>query len=302
MNSLLVRVGVDQAFGHWNSPVDPVDLDFVYVPIPEAKDREFNPGLATSYSQVRPALESFGKAHGAGRGADLPFGLADRKMHLDPDFDRLTYGDVGIRRGRALCDFSRGDLVVFYAGMRPITPCEHKLLYAIVGFYEVAEIVRAGDVQRDRWRENAHTRRADFPAGRDRSRDARAERPSAPLPPDRRIPESCVPSPARPARGMGWDFGEGRLPPAERRAAQLPGAAPIPRLVPGAEAGAGRGEQPGEWCVGTDGKGEGMTDRVHIVMLRQPGSHEGEARTDPFYEFGCFGLTGCHSNSRRSQR
>lgn len=164
MNSLLVRVGVDQAFGHWNSPVDPVDLDFVYVPIPESKDREFNPGLATSYSQVRPALEAFERAHSAGKGAVLPDGLADRKMHLDPDFDRLTYGDVGLRRGRALCDFSRGDLVVFYAGMRPITPCEHKLLYAIVGFYEVAEIVRAGDVQRDRWRENAHTRRADFPA------------------------------------------------------------------------------------------------------------------------------------------
>ncbi|MGB8932233.1 MAG: hypothetical protein WCC48_13400 [Anaeromyxobacteraceae bacterium] len=28
----------------------------------------------------------------------------------------------------------------------------------------MAEIVRAGDVQRERWRENAHTRRADFPA------------------------------------------------------------------------------------------------------------------------------------------
>ncbi|MGB8932232.1 MAG: hypothetical protein WCC48_13395 [Anaeromyxobacteraceae bacterium] len=40
-----------------------------------------------------------------------------------------------------------------------------------------------------------------------------------------------------------------------------------------------------------------MTDRVHIVMLRQPGSYVGEARTDPFYEFGCFGLTGCHSTN-----
>jgi hypothetical protein len=45
-----------------------------------------------------------------------------------------------------------------------------------------------------------------------------------------------------------------------------------------------------------------MTDRVHIVMLRQPGSHVGEARTDPFYEFGCFGLTGCHSTNIMSDK
>jgi hypothetical protein len=45
-----------------------------------------------------------------------------------------------------------------------------------------------------------------------------------------------------------------------------------------------------------------MTDRVHIVMLRQPKSHAGEARTDPFYEFGCFGLTGCHSANIMSDK
>ena len=34
---------------------------------------------------------------------------------------------------------------------------------------------------------------------------------------------------------------------------------------------------------------------VIVVMLRQPTRELTESRTDPMYEFGCFGLTGCHS-------
>ena len=34
MNALLVRIGVDQAYGGWNAPVD-AEGRFVYVPIPE---------------------------------------------------------------------------------------------------------------------------------------------------------------------------------------------------------------------------------------------------------------------------
>jgi hypothetical protein len=34
MKALLVRIGVDQAYGGWNTPVD-AEGRFVYVPIPE---------------------------------------------------------------------------------------------------------------------------------------------------------------------------------------------------------------------------------------------------------------------------
>lgn len=37
-------------------------------------------------------------------------------------------------------------------------------------------------------------------------------------------------------------------------------------------------------------------DRVIIVMLRQPRS-DSDVRTDPFFEFGSFGLTGCHASN-----
>lgn len=41
-----------------------------------------------------------------------------------------------------------------------------------------------------------------------------------------------------------------------------------------------------------------MPDRVIFVMLRQPDrSDPEESRSDPFYEFGCFGITGCHQTN-----
>ena len=33
MRAYLVRVGVDQAFGAWNAPIDPRTNEFVYVPV-----------------------------------------------------------------------------------------------------------------------------------------------------------------------------------------------------------------------------------------------------------------------------
>ncbi len=162
MRALLVRVGIDQAAGGWNAPVDPDTLDFVYVPIPESAKRRFTPGLATTYAGLECALAGFRARFANASGAVLPEALAHRNTHLDPDFDRLTYGDVGLRRGRALCSFERGDLVVFFAGLRPIRPCAQRLLYALIGVFRVASVARAGDVPRARWGDNAHTRRRDF--------------------------------------------------------------------------------------------------------------------------------------------
>jgi len=152
MKATLVRVGVDQAFGGWNAPVDPDTNEFVYVPIPD--DVPFQPGLATPYDDLVRAVQGL-----AGGSIALPPKLRGRNMHLDPDFSHLTYGDNGERRGRGIAGFEAGDLVVFFAGLRPIRPCAHRLLYAIIGLYRVAETARLGDVLAARWHENAHTRR-----------------------------------------------------------------------------------------------------------------------------------------------
>lgn len=159
MRAYLVRVGADQTFGGWNAPVDPRTNEFVYVPIPEGSPQ--HPRLRTPYELVRPALARFAEAHPEApfRAVELPAELARGAMHLDPDFSALTYGDTA-RRGRSLSDLEPGDVVAFYAGLRPVTACAHALLYAIVGLYRVLEVVRLGSVPPARWHENAHTRRS----------------------------------------------------------------------------------------------------------------------------------------------
>jgi hypothetical protein len=117
--------------------------------------------MAVSFGPFREALAAFSPSGStASRGACVLPELLDRRYpHLDPDFGRLTYGDNGLRRGRALCDLVAGDLLVFFAGLRPVSPCPHRLIYAIIGLYRVAEVVLLKDVPRDRWAENAHTRK-----------------------------------------------------------------------------------------------------------------------------------------------
>jgi hypothetical protein len=161
MRATLVRVGIDQAYGRWNGPVDPETNDFVYVPIPEGARAPQHPALATTYRTVARALAMFSsKRPGIPvQFVNLPQDLTDTATHLDPDFEQLTYGDNGERRGKAITTFEKGDVIVFYAGLRPVTPCPHRLVYALVGFYQVASVSRVSDFPASRWNENAHLRR-----------------------------------------------------------------------------------------------------------------------------------------------
>jgi hypothetical protein len=49
---ILVRVGIDQAFGGWNAPVDPVTHEFVYVPIPDRANLTRNSPSRSDSAQV----------------------------------------------------------------------------------------------------------------------------------------------------------------------------------------------------------------------------------------------------------
>lgn len=162
MRATLVRIGIDQAYGAWNAPMDPSTNEFVYVPIPEGSKVLQHPHLATTFASVEPALARFARARGdvAPGLVTLPAALAGAATHLDPDFEQLTYGDNGERRGKAITTFEHGDVIVFYAGLRPIRPCAHRLVYALVGLYRVAAVARVSDFPRARWHENAHLRRA----------------------------------------------------------------------------------------------------------------------------------------------
>lgn len=86
-----------------------------------------------------------------------PKTLQQRNMHLDPDFEHLTYGDNGMRRGAGIATLGRDDLLVFYAGLRSIVDPK-ELVYALAGLFVVEEVVRAVHVPAERRHQNAHTR------------------------------------------------------------------------------------------------------------------------------------------------
>lgn len=150
MNGLLVRVGADQSAegGSWNGPVDSASGEFVYVAIPES--RPVHAGAERPYAALVPSLARFG--------ISLPTALRDRRMHLDPDFDHLTYGDQGERAKQLRAALRPGDFVAFYAGLAD-TRGATRLVYGLIGLLVVERMERAVDVPRDRRDINAHTRR-----------------------------------------------------------------------------------------------------------------------------------------------
>lgn len=161
IRAILVRIGIDQAFGNWNAPVAE-DGSFVFVPIPEGENTKFRSGQERCYSEVVPHLDQFGVTHQhqESRNVTLPLALRDKPMHLDPDFDFLTYGDDGNRRGSSIKSLTEDDLLVFYAGLRPIYPTKHRLIYALVGLFTIEDVSIVKDVPKSRWHANAHTRKA----------------------------------------------------------------------------------------------------------------------------------------------
>jgi Nucleotide modification associated domain 3 len=161
MRAVLVRVGIDQEYGHWNAPVDPKSKRFVYVPIPE--NQKPLPGLVRPFDEVLPALQAFSSELQSkdAEGPEFPRVLLGCPMHLDPDFQNLTYGDNGDARGAKVKSLKKDDLVVFYAGLRPVG-VRRGLVYALVGLYVVEEIVGAKEVPQNRWQQNADTRKLEI--------------------------------------------------------------------------------------------------------------------------------------------
>lgn len=163
MRAVLIRVGADGTSdgGEWNAPVHRPSGRFVYIPIIE-DTVAFHPGTERRFDEVDKPLFQFLSEHREPlthwrRRMDAKLG---QPMHLDPDYEHLTYGDNGARRGSVFHGFGPGDLIVFYSGLRAV-PREDDLVYAMVGVYVIDEIVKSATLVEDsRRHENAHTRKA----------------------------------------------------------------------------------------------------------------------------------------------
>lgn len=158
MNALLVRVGADTSKdgGRWNGPVDAQSGKFVYVPIPEKQ--QVYASMEKPYSGLAPVLSTFG--------ISLPIRLRTQHMHLDPDFDHLTYGDTR-ERAKQIRDYLRpDDLIVFYAGLSDVRS-KARLIYAVVGVFVVEKFRLAIDIPPTDRDINAHSRRELKPDAQD---------------------------------------------------------------------------------------------------------------------------------------
>ncbi len=166
MNGLLVRVGADLSIGggSWNGPVDRSTGEFVYVAIPESST--VHSGLEKPYSSLAPALSEFG--------VELPTHLRTRHMHLDPDFQHLTYGDQGERAKQLRTSLGTGDLIVFYAGLADVRGAP-QLVYALIGLFVVEAFVLATEVVPQERNMNAHSCRVLSPGAKDVIARGRAE-------------------------------------------------------------------------------------------------------------------------------
>ena len=164
IKGLLMRVGIDQTYGKYNAPINPSTNDYIYLPIPTNSNIS-KAGMETTYYKALPYIKSWGLRNDVTR--TLPPNLMKDKnqketgdCHLDPDFDFSTYGDQSIEsgRGRRVSQLNEGDFIAFFASFKPITPCEHNLIYALYGIMFVDKVLRVADVPEEDMRKNAHTR------------------------------------------------------------------------------------------------------------------------------------------------
>ncbi len=158
MKGLLVRVGIDQAYGQWNAPCRE-DGSFCYIPMRPQREEKFDQGFKTTYADFAQDYQLF-----AGSESHFPKKL-DEYCHLDPDFRFSTYGDIKSTRGKKIKNYfdrSTENFIAFYASFRPLGRAQEPLVYAIIGFYCFQNVSLAREVPPDRRNQNAHTRLVDY--------------------------------------------------------------------------------------------------------------------------------------------
>lgn len=152
--ALLLRVGIDSGCGGTLGPIF-ADDTFEYVLIPERPEHQSPRSLF--YDQL-PAR------HGGTLAQYVPPRYRRGAAHYDPEFETFTYGDPTRNKRRQLLRLDEGDLLLFYAGLRPLESREPARLY-LIGYFTIAavECVEPGDIwpapEYEHLLGNAHLRR-----------------------------------------------------------------------------------------------------------------------------------------------
>ena len=131
MRVVLLRVGVDTGSGGIHGPLFK-NGSFELIPIPDG------------FQKTGVSIQTYGNTagrHGRKLIHYFPKRLHnsrhDRAIHLDPEFETFTYGDPVILKSR-LRELEKGDLLVFYAGLKGWEFESEPALY-IIGYFEIAK-------------------------------------------------------------------------------------------------------------------------------------------------------------------
>jgi len=155
MKALLLRVGIDKGSGGTYGPIFD-DGSFEFVPIPET----YRSCTAATYG------ERIGRK-GKPLSTYLPPALRHVPMHDDPEFETRSYGDASAKR-RYLLGLSEGDVLVFYAGLKPFGHDNEDYPEALyfIGYFTVGHLIDFNWLSaseraayRQRYPYNAHVKR-----------------------------------------------------------------------------------------------------------------------------------------------
>jgi len=154
MKAMLLRIGIDKGTDGALAPIFR-DGSFEYIPISEGDSES---------SEDRTYANTIGRS-GQSFATYLPRSIANRKMHYDPEFDTLTYGDPTVKR-KYLVKLAPGDLLVFYAGLTPFQHNQYPTGLYIIGYFTVQHIFDFNALKPDelnalygRYPNNAHLKR-----------------------------------------------------------------------------------------------------------------------------------------------
>lgn len=154
MKALLLRVGIDTGSGRARGPIF-WDGSFEYIPIPEGRETREQRTYAQLLGRKGEPLSTY-----------LPKRLAALVPHIDPEFETFTYSDPTKVKRLHLMQLQDGDLLVFYAGLRP-SDYEDAARLFLIGSFDVETVVSftKDTPRRNAWlrplRTNAHMKRVE---------------------------------------------------------------------------------------------------------------------------------------------
>ncbi|WP_276975755.1 hypothetical protein [Flavobacterium filum] len=130
MKAILLRIGIDSNYGALSPVWD--DMSYIYFPIYNKNIKEIERGETRTYEDLFGDNTKY-----------LPDKIHKKIVHLDPEFETFTYGDVK-NKSKILSTLEKGDLLVFYMGGIMQNDSSEKGCF-IIGYLDVQSVFVSGN-------------------------------------------------------------------------------------------------------------------------------------------------------------